>query len=81
MRLFRNTQATATDNAWTCIYGDHPIPVGELYISVCYSRERYDGRVVDVDEQAALLFACMRHAPSEGAVIQALRSAGIPVEG
>lgn len=81
MRLFRNTQATATSEDWTCSYGGHPIAIGESYISVCYSQERYDGRAVDVDESGALFFACMQHAPSEDTVIAALRSAGIPVEG
>lgn len=79
MRFFRNTQATATDNDWTCIYGDHPIAIGELYVSVCYSWERYDGRGVTVDESAALFFACMQHGPTEEAVIAALQAAGIPV--
>jgi hypothetical protein len=81
MRLFRNTQATATADDWTCIYGGHLIPIGEPYISVCYSRERYDGRAVDVDDCGTVFWACMQHAPSEDAVIAALRSAGIPVEG
>ena len=64
----------------TCMYGEHPIPAGDLYVSVLYSRERYDGQAaVTVDECGALLFACMQHAPSEEAVIHALRWWGMPV--
>jgi hypothetical protein len=61
------------------MHGDHAIPDGDLYISVLYSRERWDGEAVTTDDCGALLFACMKHAPSEDAVVQALRDTGIPV--
>lgn len=79
MPLLKRMQATATASDWTCIYGDHPIPAEEPYICVSYMRERWDGREVTVDYADDLLFACLRHAPSQDAVIEALRSAGIPV--
>lgn len=79
LSLRNRQQATATAEDWTCIYGGHLIPAGEPYVSVCYSRERYDGRAVTVDDCAALFFACMQHAPSEDIVSKALQSAGIPV--
>jgi hypothetical protein len=62
----------------TCMYGDHPIPPGERYVSICYSREYVDGEAVSTDESGAVLYACLRHAPSEETVVRALRSAGIP---
>ncbi len=62
-----------------CMYGYHPIPASEPYIRVSYSRERFTGAdPADVDYAASVLFACMRHAPSEEAVLEALRSAGMP---
>ena len=80
MGLFSSRPSATTDD-WTCIYGDHPIPTGEPYICVSYSQDRWAGRWVTPGRVQDLFYACMQHAPSEAAVIQALRSAGIPVEG
>ena len=65
-----------------CMYGRHQIPAGEPFIAIDYSQVHTpDGVNVDVEDTGTLLFACMRHAPSEDEVIAALRAAGIPVEG
>lgn len=63
----------------TCMYGDHPIPDGEPYVTINYHHERWDGHAADVDHAADILYACLRHAPSEEAVVRALRAAGMPV--
>jgi hypothetical protein len=75
----RRCATITTDDDWTCIYGDHPIPAGEPYIAVNYERDRWDGRMVTPAEVQDLFYACMQHAPSQDTVIKALQSAGIPV--
>ena len=86
MPLFRNREAAQpADTAWNgplpgiCMYGYHAIPDGTPYITIAYSRERFDGQAVDVDDSGVLLFTCLEHAPSEEQVVQALAAAGMPV--
>lgn len=43
-----------------------------------FSRRPAPAPPSDVDDCGAVLFACMDYAPSEKAVIQALRNAGMP---
>lgn len=65
-------------NPDTCMYGSHAIPLGEQYVCITYSVERFDGTTASVDDAACTTYACAEHAPTHREVVQALSRAGIP---
>jgi hypothetical protein len=63
-----------------CFGCERPIPHGQPFVSVTYSIERTTpAGYIEVERAEALLNLCADCAPSEAAIADALRSAGLPV--